>query len=209
MLRAGGRPNDRDADKQPPAGNGFPENKGALHTFVSFSSHREEKLIKRAVHATVPPVPQYLNWSEQPIIWSRQDHPELVPCPGKFALVVTPQVKGYVLSKTLMDGGSSINILYYETFKRMKLPENLIQPSSVTFHGIVPGRSATPLGRVVLDVIFGSEENYRLEKIPFEVVNFRSSYHAILGRPAFAKFMAIPNYAYMKMKIRDLTGSSL
>ena len=125
-LRAGGKPNDKDAGQQPPAGNGFPEHKGALHTFVSFNSRREEKLIKRAVHATLPPVPQYLNWSEQPITWSRQDHPVLVPCPGKFALVVAPQVKGYVLSKTLMDGGSSINILYYETFKHMKLPENLI-----------------------------------------------------------------------------------
>ena len=121
-----GKHDDKDADKQPPAGNGFPEKKGALHTFVNFSSRREEKLIKRDVHATVPLVPQYLNWSEQPVTWSRQDHPELVPCPGKFALVVAPQVKGYVLSKTLMDGGSSINILYYETFKRMKLPENLI-----------------------------------------------------------------------------------
>ena len=33
------------------------------------------------------------------------------------------------------------------------------------------------------------------------MVDFLGSYHAILGRPCYAKFMAIPNYAYLKLKI--------
>jgi hypothetical protein len=36
-------------------------------------------------------------------------------------------------------------------------------------------------------------ENYRTEFIKFEVANFESSYHAILGRPALAKFMVVPH----------------
>ena len=39
------------------------------------------------------------------------------------------------------------------------------------------------------------------------MVNFRSSYHALLGRPAFAKFMARPCYAYQKMKMSDNNGT--
>jgi hypothetical protein len=57
------------------------------------------------------------------------------------------------------------------------------------------------LGRIELDVCFGSSGNYRREKLEFEVMNWPSQYHAILGRPAFAKFMAVPHYAYLTLKI--------
>jgi hypothetical protein len=50
-----------------------------------------------------------------------------------------------------------------------------------------------------LDVIFGTPANFRKEKIEFEVVDWPSKYHAILGRPAFARFMAVPHYAYLKL----------
>ena len=49
--------------------------------------------------------------------------------------------------------------------------------------------------------MFGNRANFRLEVITFEVVDFPGSYHAIMGRPCFAKFMAIPNYAYLKLKM--------
>ncbi|XP_066323946.1 uncharacterized protein [Miscanthus floridulus] len=34
-----------------------------------------------------------------------------------------------------------------------------------------------------------------------ELVDFLGSYHTILGRPCYAKFMAIPNYTYLKLKM--------
>jgi hypothetical protein len=57
-----------------------------------------------------------------------------------------------------------------------------------------PGNAATPLGSVVLQVTFGTKDNYRTKYIKFEVADFDSSFHAILGRPALAKFMAVPHY---------------
>jgi hypothetical protein len=36
------------------------------------------------------------------------------------------------------------------------------------------------------------------------VVGFSGTYHAILGRPAYMKFMAVPNYTYLKLKIPGL-----
>ena len=33
------------------------------------------------------------------------------------------------------------------------------------------------------------------------MVDFLGSYHAILGRPCYAEFMAIPNYTYLKLKM--------
>jgi hypothetical protein len=51
---------------------------------------------------------------------------------------------------------------------------------------------------VVLPVTFGeSRDNYRTEYIKFEVADFETSYHAILGRPTIAKFMAVPHYTYL------------
>jgi hypothetical protein len=38
------------------------------------------------------------------------------------------------------------------------------------------------------------------------VVGFRGAYHAILRRPCYAKFMAVPNYTYLKMKILGPKG---
>ena len=33
------------------------------------------------------------------------------------------------------------------------------------------------------------------------MVGFHGTYHAILGRPCYTKFMAVPNYTYLKLKI--------
>ena len=38
------------------------------------------------------------------------------------------------------------------------------------------------------------------------MVDFLGSYHAILGRPCYAKFMAIPNYTYLKLKMLGPNG---
>jgi hypothetical protein len=60
---------------------------------------------------------------------------------------------------------------------------------------------------VVLPVTFGeTRENYRTEYIKFEVTNFETSYHAILGRPAIAKFMVVPHYTYLVLKMLSPAG---
>ena len=48
--------------------------------------------------------------------------------------------------------------------------------------------------------------NYRKETLTFEVVGFKGTYHAILGRPCYAKFMAVPNYTYLKLKMSGPNG---
>ena len=69
------------------------------------------------------------------------------------------------------------------------------------FHGIVPEKQAMPLGQIDLLVTFRDPSNYRMETLTFKVVGFHGTYHAILGRPCYTKFMAIPNYIYLKLKM--------
>jgi hypothetical protein len=49
------------------------------------------------------------------------------------------------------------------------------------------------------------KDNYRTEYIKFEVGEIDSSYHAILGRPALAMFMAMPHYVYLLFKMLGKT----
>jgi hypothetical protein len=122
------------------------------------------------------------------------------------ALIVKPKVADYWLSKTLMDGGSSINIMYYDTFQRLQLPDLHLEATSVTLHAIVLDTKAFPISKVTLPVTFGTPANYRTERISFEVVNFRIPYHCVLDCQAFAKFMATPHYAYNVMKMSGPRG---
>ena len=110
---------------------------------------------------------------------------------------MAPQVGGYKFTKVLMAGGSSINILYYRTFRRMGLTDKNLRTSNTIFHGVVPGKSAYPVGRIELEVAFGDEHDSRAEKLMFEVVKIRSPYHSLFGRPAYAKLMARPCYVYL------------
>jgi hypothetical protein len=182
--------------------------------YVVFVSKRDDKYSQRQraveVNALVPPVPQYMHWSERPITWGRDDHPAVMPTPGGYALVLDPTIVSNKFachfSRVLIDGGSSINILYRDTMQKLGITESQLQPSRTTFHGIVPGLSCSPMGKIRLDVLFGPRENFRREPIWFEVVDLSSPYHAILGRPALAKFMAVPHYAYLKMKLPGPSG---
>ena len=81
-----------------------------------------------------------------------------------------------------------------------------LRPSHVKFHGIVPGRSAASLGEISLEVTFSKENNYRTEDISFEVVPFDNAYHAMFGRPSFARFLARPYYLFSNMKLPGPNG---
>ena len=81
----------------------------------------------------------------------------------------------------------------------MGIDRTRIRPTEAPFHGVVPGKQAVPLGQIDLPVTFGDPSNYRMESLTFEVVGFHGTYNAILGRPYYVKFMAIPNYTYLKL----------
>jgi hypothetical protein len=111
------------------------------------------------------------------------------------------------LTKVLIDGGSSLSFIFANTLRKMDLDfTNMLVPSKSPFYSIVPGNTAHPLGTVVLPVTFGTRENYCTEFIKFEVANFESSYHAILGRPALTKFMAVLHYVYLLLKMPRQNG---
>jgi hypothetical protein len=158
-----------------------------------FSSRREQKLLLREIMSIEPAVPRPLRWSEVPISFSRDDQWTSFSEPGKLPLVLDPVVAEVKLTRVLIDGGSGLNLIFSSMLRKMGLDlTDMLVPSKSPFYDIIPSNTAHPLGMVVLPVTFSTRENYRTEFIKFEVANFESSYHAILGRPALAKFMAMP-----------------
>jgi len=107
---------------------------------------RQRKRECREVFAARMAVPQYLNWSNTPITFDRDDHPDKVVTPGVYPLVVDPIIVNTRLSKVLMDGGSSLNIIYLETLDLLGIERAQLQPSAGGFHGVVPGKKALPVG---------------------------------------------------------------
>ncbi|XP_066320693.1 uncharacterized protein [Miscanthus floridulus] len=88
----------------------------------------------------------------------------------------------------------------------MHIPWSELCQVSSPFHGMIPEMQAYPLGQIDLPIMFGDRANFRSEVLTFKMVDFLGSYHAILGRPCYAKFMAIPNYTYLKLKMLGLNG---
>jgi hypothetical protein len=169
-------------------------------------SSRQRKRERHEVLAAEKAPPSFLDWSEDAITFSREDHPNRIPNPGQYPLVVDPVIGNTRFSKVLMDGGRSLNILYAHTLRLLGIGLDQLRPSTTSFHGVAPGKRVQPLGQIDLPVWFGTPDNYRKETLTFEVVGFRGAYHAILGRPCYAKFMAVPNYTYLKMKMPGPKG---
>lgn len=104
-----------------------------------------------------------------------------MPHPDHYPLVLDPVIQGVRLKSVLVDGDSTLNILFSKTFKDMGIPASALEPSKSPFHGVIPGTSSIPLGQVTLLVTFGSPDNFRTENVVFEVADFETAYHAIFG----------------------------
>lgn len=167
---------------------------------------RQRKRERREVFTIQKATPVHLDWLEETISFSRNDHPDYIPNPGHYPLVVDPIIGNTRFSKVLMDGGSSINIMFAPTLELMGISVKGLEPSRSSFHGVTPGKRILPLGKIDLPVCFGTPANFRRKILTFEVVGFKGAYHAILGRPSYAKFMVIPNYTYLKLKMSGPKG---
>jgi hypothetical protein len=139
---------------------------------VANASARRCKQERREVCLVKVAAPVYLDWSDKPITFDQGDHPDRVPSPGKYPLVVDPVIGNVRLTKVLMDGGSSLNIIYVETLGLLQIDLSSIRASAMPFHGIIPGKRVQPLGQLELPVCFGTPSNFRQETLTFEVVGF-------------------------------------
>jgi hypothetical protein len=205
-LAEGGKGQDNDK-KEGDKAEEFPEENGCFMIYggqVANASARHRKQERREVCTVKVAAPVYLDWSDK--TFDQGDHPDCVPSTGKYPLVVNPVIGNIRLTKVLMDGGSSLNIIYAETLGLLEIDLSTIRAGAAPFHGIIPRKRVLPFGQLDLPICFGTPSNFRKETLMFEVVRFRGTYHAVLGRPCYAKFMVVPNYTYLKLKMPGPNG---
>jgi hypothetical protein len=89
----------------------------------------------------------YLDWYSRAITFDRDDHSDYVPNPGRYPLIVDPIINNTKLSKVIMDGGNSLNIIYVETLDLMGIGRSQVRARAASFHGITPAEEFTPSGR--------------------------------------------------------------
>jgi hypothetical protein len=195
----GGRAHDNDK-KEGHKAEEFPEVHDCFMIYggqVANASARHRKQERWEVCSVKVAAPVYLDWFDKPITFDQGDHPDRVPSLEKYPLVVDPIIGNVRLTKVLMDGGSSLNIIYAETLGLLWIDLSTIRAGAAPFHGIIPGKRVQTLGQLDLPVCFGTPSNFRKETLTFEVVGFRGTYHAVLGRPC---------YAYLKLKMSGPNG---
>ena len=80
---------------------------------------RERKCALRDIYAIEPVAPKFNPWSSCPITFDHWDHPTGIHQGRSAALVLDPIIDGFHLTRVLMDGGSSLNLLYQDIVRKM------------------------------------------------------------------------------------------
>ncbi|XP_026428581.1 uncharacterized protein LOC113324477 [Papaver somniferum] len=121
-------------------------------------------------------VDDHEEWMNAPIIFDAEDIEDDME-DHNDPLVLTLPIAGCNIRKVLIDGGSSVNVLFYDTFKRMDLNDEQLMSSYYTIYGF-NGAPTKPLGDIVLQVNAGPMKF----DTRFSVVDAPSPYNAIIVR---------------------------
>ena len=89
---------------------------------------RKHKRAFRDIYAMEPVAPKFNPWSSCPITFDRRDHSTSIRHGGSAALVLDPIIDGFHLTRVLMDGGSSLNLLYHDTVRKMGIDSSRLDP---------------------------------------------------------------------------------
>ena len=128
--------------------------------YVTHIPKRERKRALRDVYAVAPVAPKFNPWSACPIAFDRRDHPTSIRHGGSTTLVLDSIIDGFHLTRVLMDGSSSLNLLYQDTVRKMGIDPSRIKPTKTTFKEVIPDVEARCTGSIMLEVVFGSPDNF-------------------------------------------------
>ncbi|VFQ60791.1 unnamed protein product [Cuscuta campestris] len=140
----------------------------------------------------------------EPIVFTDRD----LPPTGEDhndPLVITMDINGVDVARVLVDTGSSVNILYLETFQKLRLCRTQLEPLKTPLSGFT-GDTVEAEGSIVLPVELGSGEKTVWKKMRFIVVDIKCVHNAILGRPGINKVGAVISMPHLCMRFHTPGG---
>lgn len=98
---------------------------------TTYSSKRDYKKVEREICSTSQGATAKVKWSQQKIEFSEMGHPTTTTIPGRYPIVVEPTIQNIKVARVLIDGGSSINLLFAGTLDAMGIPRSRDHPRIV------------------------------------------------------------------------------
>ncbi|XP_024036872.1 uncharacterized protein LOC127898770 [Citrus sinensis] len=135
-----------------------------------------------------------------PIMWTKDDE-EGILYPHEDALVIKALVASTKLRRILVDTGSSVDILFKSALDDMGISDLKLERTN-TFLKEFGGGRLTPMGIIELPITVGTKPFERTMMLDFIVVEERSPYQMILGRPFMRISQCVISTHYLALKYR-------
>ncbi|GFS40490.1 hypothetical protein Acr_00g0068850 [Actinidia rufa] len=126
---------------------------------------------------------------------------ERVQHPHSDPSVVQLRIGGYDVKRILVDTGSSVEVMYYDLFKQLKISQEQLKPARAPLVGF-NAQAHWPLGTVSLKTRAGSQELMT----EFVVVDIPSPYNAIVGRDWLHKIKGVASTLHQAIKFLTPRG---
>ena len=120
-------------------------------------------------------------------------------------LVIMAMVANNHVHRILVDNGSSVDILYYQSFQRMGLKVSDLKPSPNLIYDFT-GDFVTPMGVISLPMTLGEYLRQSCVMIDFLVIDQPLAFNAVLGRPSLKELRAITSTYHLLMKFPTPKG---
>ncbi|XP_026410985.1 uncharacterized protein LOC113306242 [Papaver somniferum] len=118
-------------------------------------------------------------------------------------LVITLMIEEWRVKRILVDRGSSVEVLFYDTFKRMQLSDDILIPSTYNIDGF-NGTVTTPKREATLRV--SDEGDYLYTLTTFHVVDVVSPYEVIIGRHWIVGIKGVASAYHQRLRFPTYKG---
>ena len=152
-------------------------------------------------------------WQKQTISFTAEEVPEggeVHDNPLVVKLEINPKPKededdeaedSWEINRILVDTGSSVNILFYHTYKTMGGRDDDLIPSTYKIYGF-NGTANKPKGEVTMQIPLKGISS----KISFCVVDVESPYNALIGRPWLHGILGVASTFHQCIKFPHPSG---
>ena len=110
--------------------------------------------------------------------------------------------------KTLVDQGCSVDILYWKTFKAIRIPVEEMMPYDDHVVGF-SGEQVGTKGYIELYTTFDLDKASKTLRIMYLVIDANTSYNILLGRSSLNKLGASISTPHLVMKFPSMSGDIL
>ncbi|VFQ82909.1 unnamed protein product [Cuscuta campestris] len=168
----------------------------------SVSSRKRWKNMVYLAEVQRPPLPN--RKKKEPLIFTDEDYPPVLS-PHRDALVIKVEINNVVVHRTLVDTGSSVNVMYSNTFKELGLSRGALKPIHTPLSGFT-GDTIEAEGTITVKAGVGDGTHRLWVDMEFMVVQLDCAHHLILGRPGLEDLECVISPVHLCLKFNTPTG---